>query len=222
MTALFYIAAAVAVAATLLVVTRSNLVHALLYLVVSLFAVAVIFFTLGAPFVAALEVIVYAGAIMMLFIFAVMLLNVRADEQMRVPRRAWIGPAVLVAVLLAEVVYGLRLSDHSLSGVEVGPGAVSDALFGPYVLGVELASMLLLAALVGARHVASQPDALPAEPAAEHVQASGGGPDEGGSAAAGGPDGGRDEEVTPDGPSALLSGLPDDDERRAAARAETQ
>ena len=163
MTALFYIAAAVAVVATLLVVTRINLVHALLYLVVSLFAVAVIFFTLGAPFVAALEVIVYAGAIMMLFIFAVMLLNVRADEQLRVPGRAWIGPVVLVAVLLAEVVYGVRLSDHALSGVEVGPADVSQSLFGPYVLGVELASMLLLAALVGARHVAAQPERAPGE-----------------------------------------------------------
>jgi NADH-quinone oxidoreductase subunit J len=158
---LFYIAAAVAVIATLLVVTRANLVHALLYLVVSLFAVAVIFFTLGAPFVAVLEVIVYAGAIMMLFVFAVMLLNVRADEQQRVPGRVWIGPVVLVAVLLAEVVYGVRLSDHALSGAQVPPAAVSQSLFGPYVLGVELASMLLLAALVGARHVAAQPDRAP-------------------------------------------------------------
>ena len=167
---MFYIAAAVAVVATLLVVTRTNLVHALLYLVVSLFAVAVIFFTLGAPFVAALEVIVYAGAIMMLFIFAVMLLNVRADdEQMRVPRRAWIGPVVLVAVLLAEVVYGVQLKDAALAGGEVGPAAVSTSLFGPYVLGVELASMLLLAALVGARHVAAQPDAAPAELGPEYV-----------------------------------------------------
>ena len=174
MTALFYIAAAVAVVATLLVVTRTNLVHALLYLVVSLFAVAVIFFTLGAPFVAALEVIVYAGAIMMLFIFAVMLLNVRADEQMKIPRRAWIGPVVLVAVLLAEVVYGVQLKDAALAGGEVGPAAVSTSLFGPYVLGVELASMLLLAALVGARHVAAQPDEAPAELGAEYVAAGGG------------------------------------------------
>ncbi len=156
MTALFYIAAVVAVLATLMVVTRRNLVHALLYLVVSLFAVAVVFYTLGAPFVAALEVIVYAGAIMMLFIFAVMLLNVSADSPLRVPPRAWLGPAILAAVLLAEVVYGLVLASPPLSGTEVGPVAVSEALYGPYVLGVELASMLLLAALIGARHVAAR------------------------------------------------------------------
>jgi NADH-quinone oxidoreductase subunit J len=155
-TVLFTIAAAVAVIATLLVVTRRNLVHALLYLVISLFAVAVVFFTLGAPFVAALEVIVYAGAIMMLFVFAVMLLNLHADSPLRVPRRAWLGPVVLVAVLLAEVVYALTFETQPLAGVEVGPAAVSEALYGPYVLGVELASMLLLAALIGARHVAAR------------------------------------------------------------------
>jgi NADH-quinone oxidoreductase subunit J len=155
-TVLFYIAAVVAVLSTLMVVTRSNLVHALLYLVISLFAVAVVFYTLGAPFVAALEVIVYAGAIMMLFLFAVMLLNVGADSPLRVPGWAWVAPAILVGVLLAEVIYGLTRQTQSLAGVEVGPAAVSEALYGPYVLGVELASMLLLAALIGARHVASR------------------------------------------------------------------
>jgi NADH-quinone oxidoreductase subunit J len=169
MTFLFYIAAAVAVVATVLVITRSNLVHALLYLVVSLFAVAVVFYTLGAPFVAALEVIVYAGAIMMLFVFAVMLLNVSADSPLRVPRRAWIGPLLLIAVLFAELVYGIGLSNHALPTREVGPKQVSEALFGPYVLGVELASMLLLAALIGARHVASQPES----PGREDVPGSG-------------------------------------------------
>ena len=87
----FYIAAAVATAATLLVVTRANAVHALLYLVVSLLAVAVVFFTLGAPFVAALEVIVYAGAIMVLFIFVVMMLNVGPAGERQ--ERAWTRPA---------------------------------------------------------------------------------------------------------------------------------
>ena len=158
MTTLFYIAGAVAIIATIMVVTRSQLVHALLYLVISLFAVAVVFFTLGAPFVAALEVIVYAGAIMMLFVFAVMLLDVRAQKPPRIPWSAWAGPVILIAVLLAELVYGITLHDHALAGGSVGPQQVSAALFGPYVLGVELASMLLLAALIGARHIASEPD----------------------------------------------------------------
>jgi len=169
-TALFYIAAAVAIVATVLVITRSNLVHALLYLVVSLFAVAVVFYTLGAPFVAALEVIVYAGAIMMLFVFAVMLLNVSADAPLRVPRSAWIGPLVLIAVLLAELIYGIGLTNHALHAGEVGPQQVGEALFGPYVLGVELASMLLLAALIGARHIAAQPE-VPEEPLPSDAEA---------------------------------------------------
>ena len=104
-------------------ITRSSLVHALLYLVVSLFAVAVVFFTLGAPFVAALEVIVYAGAIMMLFVFAVMLLNVHADAPPRLAWSVWAGPLVLVAVLLAELVYGIGLSDQALDGDDRGAAA---------------------------------------------------------------------------------------------------
>ncbi len=165
MTILFAIAAVVAVISTILVVTRSSLVHALLYLVISLFAVAVVFFSLGAPFVAALEVIVYAGAIMMLFVFAVMLLNVRALRSLRVPGKAWVGPLVLAAVLLAEIIYGLsRAGGPTLGTGMIGPEQVSRSLFGPYVLGVELASMLLLVALIGARHIAGQRDEVPPEP----------------------------------------------------------
>ena len=158
MTFLFYVAATVAVIATLLVVTRSNLVHALLYLIVSLTAVAVVFYTLGAPFVAALEVIIYAGAIMMLFVFAVILLDLRSDEAERVPARAWAGPAILGTVLLVELTIAVASSHHGGPGAAVPPQRVGETLFGPYVIGVELASMLLLAALVGARHVADQRD----------------------------------------------------------------
>ena len=75
MNLVFYISALVAVIATTMVITRLNAVHALLYLIVSLLSVALIFFVLGAPFVAALEVIVYAGAIMVLFVFVIMMLN---------------------------------------------------------------------------------------------------------------------------------------------------
>ena len=75
MNALFYISALVAVISTIMVVTRANPVHALLYLILSLFSVALIFFALGAPFVAALEVIIYAGAIMVLFVFVIMMIN---------------------------------------------------------------------------------------------------------------------------------------------------
>jgi NADH-quinone oxidoreductase subunit J len=158
MNILFYISACVAVLATVLVITRSNAVHALLYLIVSLLAVALIFFALGAPFAAALETIIYAGAIIVLFIFVIMMLNLggataRQESQWLKPG-IWRGPAILCGVLAIELVYFFVREDvRSLSGVPIPPKQVGISLFGPYALGVELASMLLLAGLVGAYHL---------------------------------------------------------------------
>ncbi len=161
MNALFYISACIAVIATALVITRTNAVHALLYLIVSLLAVALIFLTLGAPFVAALEVIIYAGAIMVLFIFVIMMLNLSAEaaklERQWLQPSVWKGPALLCAVLSGELAYLLFAEHFRLSHAEmVTPKQVGIALFGPYVLAVELASMLLLAGLVGAYHLGRQ------------------------------------------------------------------
>jgi NADH-quinone oxidoreductase subunit J len=154
---IFYIAGAVAVISTALMLTRLNLVHALLYLIVSLLAVSVDFFVLGAPFAAALEAIVYAGAIMVLFLFVVMMLNVgrraaKTERQWLTPG-IWTGPVILVAILILEIVYLARGTSASLGTGATGPKAVGIALFGPYMIGVELASMLLLAGVVGAYHV---------------------------------------------------------------------
>ncbi len=154
----FYMAAALALAATAMVVTRRNAVHALLYLVLSLLAIAVVFFTLGAPFVAALEVVVYAGAIMVLFVFVIMMLNLGpagvAQERAWLTPRVWIGPAVLAAALLGEVLYLLwNAGPRAAIGLELPPKEVAAALYGPYLLAVELASLLLLAGLIGAYHL---------------------------------------------------------------------
>ena len=154
----FYLSAVVALITTLLVITRTNAVHALLYLIVSLLAVALIFFSLGAPFVAALEVIIYAGAIMVLFIFVIMMLNLggRAAKQECLWLRPgiWKGPALLCGIMAAELIY-FFLSGHARisAGGVVQPKEIGIALFGPYALGVELASMLLLSGLVGAYHL---------------------------------------------------------------------
>lgn len=154
----FYVAGAVAVAATVLAVTRTIAVHALLYLVVSLLAVAVVFYTMGAPLIAVLEVIIYAGAIVVLFIFVVMMLNlgaqVRETERKWLTARAWTVPVILSALLLAEMVY-LIICSRSLGAASgaTAPKEVGAALYGPYLIGVELASLLLLGALVGARHL---------------------------------------------------------------------
>lgn len=151
MNAVFALSGIVAVAATVMMITRRSAVHALLYLVVSLLASAVIMFVLGAAFVAALEVIVYAGAIMVLFVFVIMLIG---PESIPGPGRAWVGPSILSAVLLAEL--GWVLAQGSLTGqpaAEVGPKQVGMSLFGPYILGAEIAAFLLLAGLVGAFHL---------------------------------------------------------------------
>jgi NADH-quinone oxidoreductase subunit J len=158
MDAVFYVAAAVAILATLMVITRLNAVHALLYLIVSLLSVAVVFYTLGAPFIAALEVIIYAGAIMVLFVFVVMMINLgtKTTEAERTWLRPgmWTGPVLLAAILLAEVAYLLSPMGSATQGAAaVAPKQVGIALFGSYMIGVELASMLLLGALVGAYHL---------------------------------------------------------------------
>jgi NADH-quinone oxidoreductase subunit J len=158
MTVVFYIAGAVALLSTLLVVTCRTTIHALLYLVVSLLAVAIVFYTLGAPFVAALEVIVYAGAIIVLFLFTVMLLNVgreaEGDEAHRLRAISFLWPGLLAAALLAGLGAAIASGPSAQVGARaVGPRAVGIALYGPYAIGVELASTLLLAALIGARHL---------------------------------------------------------------------
>jgi len=154
---LFYIASAVALLATLFALTRTNASHALIYLIVSLLAVAVIFFLLGAPFAAALEVVIYAGAIMVLFVFVIMMLNLGEKgverERARLHPSVWLVPAILSAILLAEMLFVLANQTSTTSGTMVSAKQVGLTLFGPYVLAVEIASMLLLAGLVGAYHV---------------------------------------------------------------------
>jgi NADH-quinone oxidoreductase subunit J len=158
----FYICAAVAMLATLRVVTHTDPVHALLYLIVSLLAVAGIFFAIGAPFAGALEVIVYAGAIMVLFVFVVMMLNL-GQETIRQERRwlkpsLWVGPMVLAALMLAALAYAIIGAEGAVGGTDVLPKQVGIVLFGPYLLVVELASLLLLGALVAAWHLGREDD----------------------------------------------------------------
>lgn len=155
----FYLASAVAIAATLMVVINTNPVHALLYLVVSLLAIATVFFTLGAPFPGVLEIIIYAGAIMVLFVFVVMMLNLgrQTVEQERqwMAGRSWIGPFALAAILFAELAFVIWPQDAltPIAMLSIGPKAIGIALYGEYLLAVELASMLLLGGLVAAYHL---------------------------------------------------------------------
>lgn len=158
MPVLFYIASVVAIVSTLMVITRYQPIHALLYLVVSFLAMAMIFLSLGAPFVAILEIILYAGAIIVLLIFVVMMLNLGSDtalqERQWLQPKTWIGPSILCLVLLADlVILLLRGSEAPMQVQPVPMRAVSIALYKEYVIAVELAGFLLMAGIVGAAHI---------------------------------------------------------------------
>ena len=136
---LFYTAAAVAILATLMVITRTNVVHALLYFIVSLIAVAVVFYTLGATFAAALEVIVYAGAIMVLFLFVMMMLNLgqstQEQEKVWLKPGLWLGPCVLSLPLLVELIWMIRQTpDANTAHSIIEARDIGAALFGPCLL----------------------------------------------------------------------------------------
>jgi NADH-quinone oxidoreductase subunit J len=156
MSALLLASALVAVASTIEVVLQRRAVHALLYLIVSFFALAAAMLALGAAFAAALEVVVYAGAVLVLFVFIIMMIKPQGPSWRA---RIWIGPVALSALLLAELAYAiaaepkLLAASASLAAAAVSPKELGIALFGPYALCAEIAAFLLLAGLVGAYHI---------------------------------------------------------------------
>ena len=158
MTATFYISSVIAILSSLMVITRKNAFTALLYMIISLISVALIFFILGAAFVAALEIIIYAGAIMVLFVFVTMMLNLGEEseklEKIWMRPRLWIGPSILALVLGVEVIFLILSSKGTfLPGGEIGPKEVGIALYGKYIIGVELAALLITAGILGAYHL---------------------------------------------------------------------
>lgn len=162
MDTVFYIASFVAVVATGMAITRLSAVHSLLYLIVSMVSLSVIFFVLGAQFVAALQVTIYSGAIMVLFVFVIMMLNqgptTVEQEREWLSAGMWVGPVYLALVLAGLMVFILTGEKAAIPGqAPIDPKAVGLALYGPYAIAVELASLLLLAGLVGAYHI-GRPD----------------------------------------------------------------
>ncbi len=151
---LFYILGFTMLAATLLCITRRNPVHAVIYLVAGLFALALMFYLLGAPLVAAWEVIVYAGAIMVLFLFIIMMLGLAPQETPEGPGwQRWV-PLVLLSASLMVCTLLLIFQDPA-AGKEIGefylaPQALGEALFSRYALAVEIVSFQLLFATIGA------------------------------------------------------------------------
>jgi len=156
----FYIAAGVAIISTLMAISGRNAIHSLLYLILSLLAVSVIFYLLNAPFIAALEVIIYAGAIMVLFIFVTMMLNIgleRESEKKWLKPGMWIIPSILAAVLLVNLIFAIKNIQPITTDKEaILPKQVGISLFSTYLLGVEIAAILLMAGVIGAYHLGSQ------------------------------------------------------------------
>jgi NADH-quinone oxidoreductase subunit J len=160
--AVFLVAGGVTLVATAVAITRANAVHALLYFVVSLLGMAVIFFDLGAPFAAALEVIVYAGAIVVLFLFVVMMLSLDRAAAIResswMAKSVWAVPALLVVLLGGALARVLTAgAGGGVTPLVITPQAVGAKMFTADLAAVELASMLLLAGLVGAFHLGRKP-----------------------------------------------------------------
>ncbi|HEY8512241.1 MAG TPA: NADH-quinone oxidoreductase subunit J [Cyclobacteriaceae bacterium] len=158
---IFFISGGVAIVATILVITQYNMIHALLYLIVSFLALAVVFYVLGAPFAAALEVIVYAGAIVVLIIFVIMMLNLKkdAEEQERswLTPGVWVGPGILCAILMIEILFVMLTGGFEGNATQaVGAPEVGRSLYGPYLIAVELSGLLLMAGTVGAYHLGRQ------------------------------------------------------------------
>jgi NADH-quinone oxidoreductase subunit J len=157
---LFYVFAAIAVVSAILVITRHNVVHSAAFLGATLFAVAGIFLTLRAEFLAGVQVIVYVGGILVLFVFVIMLISVERAEHERQYNRQWTIALVTSGILIVEIAYGLYQGRETflLPPAVVPPAVpvtgnselVGTALYTTYLLPFEIASILLLVAIVGA------------------------------------------------------------------------
>jgi NADH-quinone oxidoreductase subunit J len=152
--ALFYILAVVMVVATLLAITGRHPVHAIVYLVTSFFALAGIFYLLLAPLVAMFEVIIYAGAVMVLFMFVIMMLDLGHPEKADRPGlRQWLPALVLCAVILGSLLLAAMGPAATARAGGLGVKEFATTLFGRYGVAIEVISLQLLFAVVGALYL---------------------------------------------------------------------
>jgi NADH-quinone oxidoreductase subunit J len=152
-TLIFFTLAAFLIAASLLVVFLRSVVHSAMALVAALLIISIFFVILQAPMVGVLQVLVYAGAIMVLFLFVIMFLNLTAAEPRR---RAWLSLAGLAALLLGGMLAAMltetEVPTDPVAATELfgSPEMLARSLFNDFVLPFEIASVLLLVAIVGA------------------------------------------------------------------------
>lgn len=159
---IFVIFAALAVASAIVVVAHKSPIYSTMSLVLTLFSVAVLFVLLGAPFLAALQILVYAGAIVVLFLFVIMLLNIQAEEMPQAAQGAQRWLAVLGAAVFAGFMVILFWRTGSpgtqpLTEELVALKSLARTLFSEYLLPFEIVGLLLLVAVVGATVAARKP-----------------------------------------------------------------
>jgi NADH-quinone oxidoreductase subunit J len=152
-TVLFILFGAIAVCGAIMVVTRKHPMASALYLILTLFAVAALFVLRQAHFLAAIQVIIYAGAVVVLFVFVIMLINV-PEDRLPVERATTVRVLGVLAAgffILESAVLARRYSMPTGPAAEVGTvETVGRALFTDYLLAFEITSVLLLAAVIGA------------------------------------------------------------------------
>ena len=164
----FYVIAAVVLASAVLMVTSRNLVHSIVYMVISFVAVGGLFILLQAEFIAAVQILVYAGGIVVLFLFVVMLVNVTETYQVEFLHRQWLPATVLSMILAAQIGF---LAWGNAAALTADPAAsasvlravdggntetVAMLLYTDYLLPFEVASVLLLVAMIGAIYLSKK------------------------------------------------------------------
>ena len=157
---LWWVFAALALGGAIGMISGRNPVASLLFLVLSFFSLAALYVMLGAHFIAATQVIVYAGAIMVLFLFVIMLLNLGHDYHADVRRGAWIVVGFVCTGLmgwaLSRTLRGPGVTENAAPAIEASVrelgavGAIAQPLFRDFLVPFELTSILLLVAIIGA------------------------------------------------------------------------
>jgi NADH-quinone oxidoreductase subunit J len=169
----FYLLAFVIAASTVIAITRRNVVHAVVYLTLSFLGTGLLFFQLGAPLLAVFEVIIYAGAIMVLFIFIIMVLGLEADtKSTRLYLRSWLPAILLGGITLAAAVLVIETSPERsfiLPVAMASPLEFGRFLYQHYWLPVEITSFLLFVALVGALYLGRRDNSLKQKPEKENI-----------------------------------------------------
>jgi NADH-quinone oxidoreductase subunit J len=158
--AIFYLLGITIMATTALAITRRNLVHAVVYLTLSFLGTALLFYLLGAPLLAALEVIIYAGAIMVLFLFIIMMFSMEpSQETAKSHLRRWMPAIILASVALVAIAFFIISDPENLASLGMAvasPQEFGQFLFKNHWLAVEIVSFLLFVALAGALYLGRQ------------------------------------------------------------------